>query len=216
MKLSAYIIRFDGGFAPNPFGHHCTLACCKPTIRRKAERNDIIVGTASARYPHAGRLIYAMRIQKVLTYNEYWEDPSFAYRKPSPATPINRRGDNIWHQDSSGEWRIVPGAMHGEGHRERDTSGKTALISTEFFYFGCEAIPIPVEFSGLLATTQGHKNTYDPGVISSFWEWLCHTAPKPGRIGDPSEFDDEGCRVQCSEVEGDDVAEGETPNNVNC
>jgi len=37
MKLSGYIVRVDTGFAPNPFGRHCTLACCKPTIRRVAE-----------------------------------------------------------------------------------------------------------------------------------------------------------------------------------
>jgi Nucleotide modification associated domain 2 len=48
MKLSAYIVRVDSGFAPNPFGHHCTLACCKPTIRRKAEPGDIIVGGVRA------------------------------------------------------------------------------------------------------------------------------------------------------------------------
>src|SRR5438105_4647332 len=68
MKLSAYIISVDSGFAPDPFGHHCTLACCKPTIRSRAEPGDIIVGTAAAHFPHAGRLIYAMHVREVLPY----------------------------------------------------------------------------------------------------------------------------------------------------
>src|SRR4051812_2951034 len=108
MKVSAYIIRVDGGFAPNPFGRHCTLACCKPTIRRKAEPGDIIVATASSRYPHAGRLVYAMKVGQVLPYQEYWERPEFEYRKPSPATPVSRRGDNVWHRDGSGDWQVEP------------------------------------------------------------------------------------------------------------
>src|SRR5712692_3346145 len=66
MKLSAYIVRVDSGFAPNPFGHHCTLACCKPTIRRKAEPGDIIVGTGSARYGLTGCVVYAMRVRDVI------------------------------------------------------------------------------------------------------------------------------------------------------
>src|SRR5262249_12272801 len=118
MKLSAYIITYDTGFAPNPFGHHCTLACCKPTIRRNAERGDIIVGTAPPRLPKPGHLIYAMRVKQVLSYQEYWKDSRFAHRKPSQATPIRRRGDNIWHRDASGAWKVAPGACHDESARD--------------------------------------------------------------------------------------------------
>ena len=37
MKLSAYIVSTDAGLAPNPFWGVCTLAVCKPRIRRFAE-----------------------------------------------------------------------------------------------------------------------------------------------------------------------------------
>ncbi|MCH7751958.1 MAG: hypothetical protein IH898_07380 [Planctomycetes bacterium] len=37
MKLSGYIIRSDSGFSPNPFGRVCTLACCRPVIRRNSK-----------------------------------------------------------------------------------------------------------------------------------------------------------------------------------
>jgi hypothetical protein len=210
MKLSAYIVKYDGGFAPNPFGGYCTLACCKPTIRRNAEVDDIIVGTAGACFPHRGYLIYAMRVKEVLTLEKYWDDLSFAARKPTlHGTPVNRRGDNIWHKDANGHWQVVPGACHDERAREKDTGGKNVLIATEFYYFGREAIPVAPAFSELPARTQGHKNTYDEEIISRFWDWLSRTARKKGRIGDPSEFTEEGCRVQCQEIEEDDTTEVE-------
>ena len=37
MKVYVYILAADGGFAPNPFFGWCTLACCKPAIRRRAQ-----------------------------------------------------------------------------------------------------------------------------------------------------------------------------------
>jgi len=82
MKLSAYIVKIDSGFAPNPFGGYCTLACCKPAIRRHAKVGDIIVGTAPVDHPRAGGLIYAMSVEKVLTIQEYWDADTFDFRKP--------------------------------------------------------------------------------------------------------------------------------------
>jgi hypothetical protein len=207
MKLSAYIIAVDTGFAPNPFGHSCTLACCKPTIRRKAQKGDIIVGTASARLAKPHHLIYAMCVNCVLPYQDYWTSSRFACRKPSDKTVISRRGDNIWHQEERGEWRVVPDAFHDTSHSDRDISGRNALIATEFFYFGREAICVDPQFVPLLATTQGHKNTLDLGASEDFWKWVKGKAPKPGRIADPFEFTDDACRAQCSEIEEDDIEE---------
>jgi len=207
MKLSAYIVKFDFGFAPNPYGHHCTLACCKPTIRRNAEVGDIIVGIAASRLERPGHLIFAMRVKEVLSFKEYWADPRFASRIPSLATPVSRLGDNIWHCNAKGEWQVVPGAIHDESSLEHDTSGENALVATEFFYFGREAIPVPRKFSQLLASTQGHKNTHDTHKIDAFWDWLSRTASKGGRIGDPSEVLDDESLCRCREIEGDDILE---------
>jgi hypothetical protein len=196
LKLSAYIVRFDSGFAPNPFGHHCTLACCKPSIRRKARPGDIIVGTGSARYHLTGRLVYAMRVRDVIPLQTYWESPRYAYKKPSRATPISRRGDNIWHRDSRGAWHVLPGALHDQRHRDRDVGGENVLVATDFYYFGRDAIALHTEFKSLLATTQGHKNTRDQVLIDQFWRWLVEQAPRRGRCGDPSDFTEAGCKAQ--------------------
>jgi hypothetical protein len=206
MKLSAYIVTEDTGFAPNPFGRYCTLACCKPTIRRCAKKNDIVIGIASVDLPKPGHLIYAMRVKCVLPYEEYWIDPRFANRKPTPKTAISRRGDNIWYKVGR-KWRVVPGAFHDASLRRGDISGKNALIATEFFYFGRAAIRVPKGFQSILATTQGHKNTTDSTIINDFWNWVRSSAFKPGRIAEPCDFADDACRAQCSYVEEDDIEE---------
>lgn len=207
MKLSAYIIAVDAGFAPNPFGRYCTLACCKPAIRRMAEVGDIVIGCAPSRAGGPRHLVYAMRVAEVIPYQKYWRDARFASRKPSQRTAISRRGDNIWRQDRAGHWRVAAEACHDESSRERDTSGVNALVATEFFYFGRSAIRIPPRFIGMLPVTQGHKNTHDRRKIDSFWRWVSKAAPKRGRIDYPSDFTEEGCRRQAIEVESDDVEE---------
>lgn len=185
--LRAYIVRHDGGFSPNPFGRICTLACCKPMIRRSSKTGDIIVGTGSAADRLAGRLIYAMLVDAALPFDDYWT--RYPSKRPSRETAVKSRGDNIWRRDSAGNWRCVPGAIHGEDNRKRDLSGCNALISSEFYYFGRDAILIPQRFRSLIATTQGHKNTTEPKLVASFWAWIKAQAQKPGRVGLPVHFD---------------------------
>src|SRR5262245_31415483 len=45
VRLYSYVVARDYGFAPNPFYGFCTLATCKPDIRRTADIGDWIVGT---------------------------------------------------------------------------------------------------------------------------------------------------------------------------
>jgi hypothetical protein len=112
VKLSTYIVRADSGFSPNPFGRYCTLACCKPTVRRCTESGDVIVGSGSAGSGLSGKLIYAMRVLEVLPYQDYWE--RYPSKRPSSRTPASKRGDNIWHKDRAGVWRGVRGALHDD------------------------------------------------------------------------------------------------------
>jgi hypothetical protein len=131
-----------------------------------------------------------MRVEATLPFDDYWRQ--YPSKRPVSGTAVKSHGDNIWHRDSSGHWQCVPGAIHGDQNRERDLSGTNALISSEFYYFGRDAIPIPGRFRGLIATTQGHKNTIDARLIAHFWAWV-KQAPKRGRIGLPVHFDDAIC-----------------------
>ena len=72
--LFTYTIPVDDGAAPNPFRGLCSLAICKPGIRRTAKKGDWIAGLGSRTAPSGdltGRLVYAMRIEEVLSLEEY-------------------------------------------------------------------------------------------------------------------------------------------------
>ena len=74
MTVFAYIIEHDLGFAPNPFHGACTLACCKPTIRKVAKEGDYILGLGAVKPKLRGHLCYWMRVDEVVSFDEYWDD----------------------------------------------------------------------------------------------------------------------------------------------
>ena len=147
-----------------------------------------------------------MRVLEVITLQTYWEQ--YPSRRPSSRTPTTKRGDNIWHRLRPRVWRAARGGLHDERHRARDVGGRNALVASEFYYFGRDAIRVPDRFASMLATTQGHKNTCDEARIARFWHWLTHAAPRRGRIALPSEFTQTGCSCHLTEEgEEEDVCE---------
>lgn len=179
----SYIVASDSGFAPNPYGGICTLACCKPNIRHRANVGDWIIGTAPS--PGKGRLIYAMRVGRGLTFDMYWEQPEYECKKPSKE---NGCGDNIYKKGPNGALVQVKNQSHSEVHFEKDTHVNRVLISKNFYYFGKEAPEIPVKMQTILHSVQGHKrirptdNQYIQA--SRLIEWLQKNY-KPGMLGEP-------------------------------
>src|SRR5712692_10528871 len=55
VKLYSYVVARDYGFAPNPFFGFCTLATCKPEIRKAAAIDDWVIGTGSKRQNRGNR-----------------------------------------------------------------------------------------------------------------------------------------------------------------
>ncbi len=115
MKLYSYIIIHDSGFAPNPFWGFCTLACCKPSIRRTAGKGDWVVGISS--HARGNRIVYAMEVtERPLSFEEYFADPRFRQRIPN----LNRKdivyrcGDNIYRPVGRGRFEQVPNPFHKE------------------------------------------------------------------------------------------------------
>jgi hypothetical protein len=81
MAFYSYKMTRDFGFAPNPFGGFCTLATCKPHIRKKAKVGDWIIGTGSKEIKLTfDSLIYVMKITEKLDLDVYWNDPRFQYQ----------------------------------------------------------------------------------------------------------------------------------------
>ena len=186
MALYSYLMDHDFGLAPNPFGQYCTLAVCKPVIRKSSNLHigDWIIGTGSkALESTSGKkiihhLIYVMQVSEIITMQEYWEDPRFQYKKPVLNGPlVAMYGDNFYHQGSKGNW-IQEKSAHSNGdgsvnedHLNQDVGGENVLIATLFYYFGDNAPLIPENFRFVCHTTQGHKR-FENDEIADFIKWL--------------------------------------------
>src|SRR5690348_12619531 len=122
MKLWSYKVTRDFGFAPNPFFGFCTVACCKPDVRRGAVVGDLIVGCGSSGLDLVGHVLYAMRVQEKLTFQQYWDEPRFRRKRPRFTGGIAQEyGDNIYHHDQSGEW------VQEDSHHSLDDGGWNSL-----------------------------------------------------------------------------------------
>ncbi len=182
--LFSYIVKTDSGFAPNPYGGICTLACCQPKIRQYANVGDWIIGTSFE--PENGKLIYAMQVDRGLTFDLYWDFPEYECKKPSKD---NGCGDNIYKLGSAGALIQVKNLFHGEKHIKSDINVNRVLISKTFYYFGKESVAIPKKFSSLVQSTQVHKRVRPTSksynVVPGFVDWIQKNF-KQGIHGEPA------------------------------
>jgi len=197
MVLYSYVIVRDFGFAPNPFFGYCTLAACKPNIRKSAQIGDWIIGTGSSTKNDnfKNRLVYAMCVEEKLTFNDYWNDSRFFKKRPvMNGSKMQSYGDNIYHIDLNTGKFIQDNSHHSledglvnMNNYTRDLSGKFVLISKTYWYFGKEAIPIPDILNGIIKSRQGHKKIDNESLISNFVTWV-HQQEEKAFIGEPAQF----------------------------
>ncbi|ROL92383.1 hypothetical protein BK636_02520 [Pseudomonas chlororaphis] len=172
-RIYGYVITHDTGFAPNPYGGVLTLATCKPVIRRTAKMGDWLVGTGSASRGLRGKLVYAAKIDKVLTLEEYGRDPQYVLKRPSASgDDASRQGDNLYFKDEEGDWFQRESDRHDCSHMDRDLSGKNVLIAKSFWYFGSKARDLPESLQLIIKTGPGHKCTDSPEVMERLEKWL--------------------------------------------
>ncbi len=150
MNIFRYVVRYDGGSAPRPYGGICTLAICKPMIRRSASIGDWIIGVRS-RAPD--RVIYVMQVSEVVPFAQYWSDPRFIGRRTG-ASPVP---DNIYRPDAHGELVQVPNPIHDQTATTTDLSGQNVLIGQRFWYFGSESPMLPTDLIHLVPYPRGHS-----------------------------------------------------------
>jgi hypothetical protein len=165
----------------------CSLAICKPGIRSTARKGDWIAGLGS-RNAHSGdlsgRLVYAMRVEEVVSLQEYDARAStdWPHRIPNvgSADLSERLGDCIY-DFSSGRPAQRPG-VHGPGNVDTDLGGKNVLVSRDFYYFGNRAIPLPDHLLPICHQTQGHKSTANAPYFERFVTWLRELNLTPGQL----------------------------------
>ncbi|WP_350287586.1 hypothetical protein [uncultured Croceitalea sp.] len=194
MKVYSYIVSRDFGFAPNPFGGFCTLSTCKPLIRKNATLGDWVIGTgAKGKYGIPGTLLYAMRVDEKISFDDYWTDPRFQFKKPIFNGSLKQCfGDNIYVQ-KEGKWNQsfshhsnVDGSIN-DHNLKRDTRWPNTLISHRFYYFGENYVEIPENLKDdVCKKMQGHKIVADKPAMA-FLKWL-ETNFTPAIHGDPLEF----------------------------
>lgn len=185
MRLYSYVVRYDIGFAPNPFHGVCTLATCKPKIRKGATPGDWIVGVGSRLRQTEGRLVYAMEVGEKLTFDQYWTDRRFQRKRPDRRGSLKYRyGDNVYHHSASGSWlqedcrHSLPDGRPNPDHIKRDTSADAVLVASWFTYWGGRGPLIPEtlrDWEGIDLASPGRDHTYKlypAEMIEAFVEWV--------------------------------------------
>ena len=198
MSLYNYIVTRDFGFAPNPFPPCCTLATCKPGIRNSAKIGDWVVGIGSGAKSSAykNRLIYAMKVEKKIDFDAYWNDPKYARKKPIMNGSVKQNfGDNVYHRESPTTPYIQANSHHSLDfgannslNYERDLKSENVLLSNTFWYFGKKAPLIPDELLCLSDVGRGYCKIEDETIIDKLYHWLEDLSQK-GYLGQPIEFE---------------------------
>lgn len=200
-SLFSYVVAFDSGFAPNPFYGSCTLATCKPAIRKSAVLGDWIVGTGSANknVGRGGHLVHAMKVTEILSTSDYWDDVRFDDKKPNLSGSWKRAsGDNIYKPLRDGSFEQL-NSYHShtngaprEDHTLKDTSVPRILISDQYVYFGAEGDRLPDVFQPggrycLVKTGVGYYRKQDNNIIQAFEEWF-NSLGETGFQGEPYDW----------------------------
>lgn len=199
MTLYSFVTRWDHGFAPNPFHGWCTLATCKPRIRKRAQVGDWVLGTGSKERGYDRRVIFLMRVTEITTYDGYWRDPRFAAKRPVLNGSFKQMfGDNIYHRPTpNAPWiqadsrHSYEGAVVNEKNLRVDT-GHTdkVLLSNDFVYWGEDAPTLPSLLAEFHIGRVGELWAFSDAQVAKLLRWAL-SDNRRGRVGDPLEWRDE-------------------------
>ena len=182
MGLFSYVVARDFGFAPNPFGGFCTLATCKPEIRRLAQAGDWIIGTGSAKHNRRENIVYAMKVAETMTFNDYWNDSRFQGKRPNlRASRKLAFGDNIYNF-ANDKWSQL-NSHHSRSNGtpncdniENDTQTDRVLVATQYAYWGGTGPKIPAslrDYDGHdICIGRGYKHHFPDGMEDEFIAWF--------------------------------------------
>lgn len=192
MNCFRYKVEHDWGFAPNPFHGTLTLATCKADIRmnKNLKRGDWVIGFGSKAMNNLGKVVYVMRIDDILTFDQYYDDERYQCKKPVKfGSLVQMYGDNVYHTDKSEKPQrkyIQDECAHSRDdgsfyqmHYDRDTKCDKVLLSKTFYYFGDHSIVIPDKYSYMKLSPQNMRGNIvyrdlqgKDNKIQAFIDWL--------------------------------------------
>jgi hypothetical protein len=145
-----------------------------------------------------------MRVDDVLTLEDYdmRAIEEWPHRIPNlQSDDLNERlGDCIY--DYSREPPRQRRSVHGPQNVDTDLSGKNALISRHFYYFGRSAISLPEALWEICYQTQGHRSNSNAPFVDEFVLWLENQEFAPGQHGQPDYVIDWNDGASCSRCTG--------------
>lgn len=155
------------------------------------------MGTGSALRHRGGDLVYAMRVDETVTFEQYWQDERFRRKRPTMRSSLKMAyGDNIYHRGSAGEWlqedsrHTLPDGTANSGHVARDTSADVVLVSEHYSYFGGNGPAVPThlrtEHGQDLIAGRGHRCRFSPERVAAVLAWL--SGLERGYLGDPTDW----------------------------
>ncbi|MGV1804599.1 hypothetical protein ACQZ6A_22300 [Agrobacterium vitis] len=199
-SIYVYAVSYDLGFAPNPFGGLCSLACCKPKIREKAVDGDWIIGLTGVKIRPAMRCVFAMIVTSSTTFDEYWASPDFAARRAvRNGTPKKQVGDNIYHRDQPASPWLQEDSVHSQVNGTQcplntahDTRINRVLLSNKFVYFGSSAPVMPQTVRDALEYSRNPRDyrKFDAARGKPLIDWLTpEIGAHPNQVlADPIDF----------------------------
>ena len=179
MILYSHVVTADTGLAPNPFHDYCTSAICTPShMKCRANRGNWLIGHSSKMGGY--QLIYAMRILKRLTMDDYFNHSDFQCKKPILDGKLNQQcGDNLYHKNDANQWERLPSRFHNKPENfikdiGADFNGRPVFVSDHFYYFGRNRVDIPDFLQGVIQRQQGIKgpNKISSQLAEEFVKWL--------------------------------------------
>lgn len=156
---------------------------------------DFVFGCAAKSLKIGERLIFAMRIDEKINFDQYWHDERFVKRRPVfSAGRARMYGDNIYHTDGDGNWlqedshHSLDGGGWNEENASRDLNSKFVLISQNFSYWGSNAIEIAphlrnFEGDDLYPHVRNLRNSYSASMQAEVIDWF--NGLQRGRLGRP-------------------------------
>lgn len=198
--MYSYVVARDYGFAPNPFFGYCTLATCKPEIRRISGPGDWIIGTGTAQRKRAEFVVYAMQVAESISFNQYWSDARFQSKKPFlRGSKKQAFGDNIYCKPAGAKkWRqlnshhsYLDGSAN-QANIDNDTRVDRVLVATRFTYWGGNGPKIPDRFrrppDSEVRAKRGHRSNFSEDFIEQFLKWISGLGVN-GYVGEPLDWE---------------------------
>lgn len=168
-------------------------------IRKHASIGDFVVGTGSAKRHRSGFLVYFMRIEEIVTYDDYWSEQRFYVKRPFlRGSKKQAFGDNIYHRHPQTGTCIQANSLHSMAdgavnplNVQRDTKSENVLVSNDFAYWGGTGPEIPALFRNFegadICAKRGHKNRFSDHHRDQFIDWL-RSLNAQGFIGRPLDW----------------------------